>query len=65
LAAVGRTGGQLHAVLVKHRPRLLHARRSRNESAFRELVGRFDSGLRRMARLYVEAPAADDVVQDA
>jgi hypothetical protein len=36
-----------------------------NESAFRELVGRFDSGLRRMARLYLEAPAADDVVQDA
>ena len=26
LAAVCRTGGQLHAVLVKHRPRLLHAR---------------------------------------
>jgi hypothetical protein len=25
LAAVGRTGGQLHAVLVKHRPRHLHA----------------------------------------
>ena len=29
LAAVGRTGGQLHAVLLKHRPRLLHARRWR------------------------------------
>ena len=36
-----------------------------DESAFRELVGRFDPGLRRMARLYVEERAADDVVQDA
>ena len=44
---------------------LVERLRCADESAFRELVGRFDSGLRRMARLYVEAPAADDVVQDA
>jgi RNA polymerase sigma-70 factor (ECF subfamily) len=44
---------------------LVERLRCADESAFRELVGRFDSGLRRMARLYVDAPAADDVVQDA
>jgi RNA polymerase sigma-70 factor (ECF subfamily) len=35
-----------------------------DESAFRELVGRFDGGLRRVARLYVAEGTADDVVQD-
>jgi RNA polymerase sigma-70 factor, ECF subfamily len=34
------------------------------EDAFRELVGRYDTGLRRMARMYVAAAVADDVVQD-
>jgi RNA polymerase sigma-70 factor (ECF subfamily) len=36
----------------------------RDEEAFRELVGLHDAGLRRMARLYVAAAVADDVVQD-
>src|SRR5262249_29391450 len=36
----------------------------RDEDAFRELVRIHDAGLRRMARLYVADPAADDVVQD-
>lgn len=44
---------------------LVERLRRADESAFRELVGRFDSGLRRMARLYVEERVADDVVQDA
>jgi RNA polymerase sigma-70 factor, ECF subfamily len=35
-----------------------------DEAAFRELVGRHDAGLRRMARLYVDDAVADDVVQD-
>jgi RNA polymerase sigma-70 factor (ECF subfamily) len=35
-----------------------------DESAFRELVGRLDGGLRRVARLYVDETSADDVVQD-
>jgi RNA polymerase sigma-70 factor (ECF subfamily) len=43
---------------------LVERLRRGDESAFRELVARFDSGLRRMARLYVGEPAADDVVQD-
>lgn len=43
---------------------LVERLRRADESAFRELVARFDSGLRRMARLYVEERAADDVVQD-
>lgn len=34
------------------------------EDAFRELVDLYDAGLRRMARLYVAAAVADDVVQD-
>jgi RNA polymerase sigma-70 factor (ECF subfamily) len=43
---------------------LVERLRGADERAFRELVGRFDPGLRRMARVYVEAAAADDVVQD-
>src|SRR5689334_5944679 len=35
-----------------------------DEDAFRELVRLHDSGLRRMARLYVAEAVADDVVQD-
>lgn len=43
---------------------LVERLRRGDETAFRDLVGRFDSGLRRMARLYVQERAADDVVQD-
>jgi RNA polymerase sigma-70 factor (ECF subfamily) len=35
-----------------------------DEQAFRELVGRYDAGLRRLARLYVSPAIADEVVQD-
>lgn len=35
-----------------------------DEGAFRELVRLHDAGLRRMARMYVAAAFADDVVQD-
>src|SRR5690349_22435112 len=35
-----------------------------DEEAFRELVRLHDSGLRRMARLWVADAVADDVVQD-
>lgn len=38
--------------------------RRADDDAFRELVGRYDSGLRRMARMYVADSVADDVVQD-
>src|SRR6202012_5679140 len=43
---------------------LVERLRRADESAFRELVGRCDPGLRRMARLYVGEGVADDVVQD-
>lgn len=43
---------------------LVERMRHGDEGAFRELVLSFDPGLRRMARLYVEEPVADDVVQD-
>jgi RNA polymerase sigma-70 factor (ECF subfamily) len=43
---------------------LLEQLRRADETAFRELVDRFDPGLRRMACLYVDPSVADDVVQD-
>jgi RNA polymerase sigma-70 factor, ECF subfamily len=43
---------------------LLEQLRQADETAFRELVDRFDPGLRRMACLYVDPSVADDVVQD-
>jgi RNA polymerase sigma-70 factor (ECF subfamily) len=38
--------------------------RGADDEAFRDLVRRYDPGLRRMARLYVADSVADDVVQD-
>ncbi|HEV2686457.1 MAG TPA: RNA polymerase sigma factor [Actinomycetota bacterium] len=49
--------GQADAALVD---RLRRA----DDEAFRELVRRYDPGLRRMARMYVADSVADDVVQD-
>src|SRR5262249_31368223 len=43
---------------------LLAAVREGNETAFVHLVERYHSALLRFARLYVDAAAADDVVQD-
>lgn len=43
---------------------LVERLRRGDESAFREIVSRYDSGLRRMARMYVADSVADDVVQD-
>lgn len=43
---------------------LVERLRGGDEAAFRELVGRHDAGLRRMARLYVADAVADDVVQE-
>lgn len=43
---------------------LLEQLRRADETAFRELVDRFDPGLRRMACLYVDPSVVDDVVQD-
>lgn len=44
--------------------KLVERLRRADEEAFRELVARFDAGLRRMARMYVHEAVADDVVQD-
>ena len=47
-----------------YRRRLVERLRHLDEEAFRDLVRRYDSALRRMARMYVADSVADEVVQD-
>ena len=63
---IGRvTGRRVEAASVaRHDDQLAQRLRVGDESAFRELVGRCDPGLRRMARLYVSDALVDDVVQE-
>ncbi|MBV9544366.1 MAG: sigma-70 family RNA polymerase sigma factor [Chloroflexi bacterium] len=56
---------QAHPATVTHEdPALLAALRDGDETAFVSLVERYHASLLRLARMYVDASAVDDVVQD-